>query len=191
MKKVIVHATTAKIKVTKRYMHLWHEFLAMKNVLVNILVTVLNWPIIFWIVEQRATRHHQFQILFQVHYKIRINTLKLRTDITSQRKKSQVWIQTSDNNGDPFIATLHNVLLEPDLCDRSFSIIMLMNLAHTCLFHKGFWTVYFGSKEKNAVDLFQPKTDLFSTRALIWVHFKTVHYFSQPIFSLFSYFKNA
>ena len=40
-------------------------------------------------------------------------------------------------------------------------------------------------------DLFQPKTDLFSTRALIWVHFKTVRYFSQPIFSLFSYLKNT
>ena len=36
-------------------------------------------------------------------------------------------------------------------------------------------------------DLFQPKTDLFSTRALILVHFKTVRYFSQPIFILFSY----
>ena len=40
-------------------------------------------------------------------------------------------------------------------------------------------------------DLFQPKTDLFSTRALIWVHFKTVRYFSQPNFRLFSYLKNA
>ena len=40
-----------------------------------------------------------------------------------------------------------------------------------------------------APDLFQTKTDLFSTRALIWVHFKTVHYFYQPIFSLFSYLK--
>ena len=37
--------------------------------------------------------------------------------------------------------------------------------------------------------LFHPKTDLFPTRALIWVHFKTVHYFTQPIFSLFSYLK--
>ena len=43
----------------------------------------------------------------------------------------------------------------------------------------------------SALDLFQPKTDLFSTRALIWVHFKTVRYFSQPIFRLFSYLKNA
>ena len=40
-------------------------------------------------------------------------------------------------------------------------------------------------------DLFQPKTSTISTRALISVHFKTVRYFSQPIFRLFSYFKNA
>ena len=40
-------------------------------------------------------------------------------------------------------------------------------------------------------DLFQPKTSSFSTRALIWVHSKTVYYFSQPIFSLFSYLKDA
>ena len=40
------------------------------------------------------------------------------------------------------------------------------------------------------IDLFQPKTDLFSTHALISVHFKTVRYFFQSIFSLFSYIKN-
>ena len=28
-----------------------------------------------------------------------------------------------------------------------------MNLGHTCLFHKGFFTVYFGAKEKNDVTL--------------------------------------
>ena len=41
------------------------------------------------------------------------------------------------------------------------------------------------------LDLFQPKTSTFSTRALIWVHFKTVRYFSQSIFSSFSYLKDA
>ena len=56
-----------------------------------------------------------------------------------------------DNNRDPFIATLHNVILAPDLCDRLFSIITLINLGQACLFHKGLRTVYFGSKEKNAV----------------------------------------
>ena len=49
------------------------------------------------------------------------NTLKLRKDITSLRnKKGQVQIKMCDDNGKTFIATLYNVLLEPDLCDRLF-----------------------------------------------------------------------
>ena len=58
-----------------------------------------------------------------------------------------------NDNGKTFITTLYNVLLAPDLCDRLFSIITLMNSGHTCLFHKGFFTVYFGAKESNAVTL--------------------------------------
>ena len=54
------------------------------------------------------------------------------------KQKGQVQIKMCDDNGNPFIATLHNVLLEPELCDRLFSIITLMNSGHTCLFHKGF-----------------------------------------------------
>ena len=42
MKKVIVHVTTEKIIVTVGYMHLWHAYLVMTNVLVEILVTVHN-----------------------------------------------------------------------------------------------------------------------------------------------------
>ena len=42
IKKVIVHATTAKIIVTKRYMHLWQVCLAMTNVQVKIMVTFSN-----------------------------------------------------------------------------------------------------------------------------------------------------
>ena len=57
------------------------------------------------------------------------------------KQKGQVQIKMCDNNGDAFIATLHNVLLAPDLCDRLFSIITLMNLVHICLFHKDFCTV--------------------------------------------------
>ena len=48
---------------------------------------------------------------------------------------------------------MHTVLLEPDLYDRLFSIIVSMNLVHICLFHKRFFTVYFGAKEKNAAAL--------------------------------------
>ena len=54
------------------------------------------------------------------------------------KKKGQVRIKMCDNNEKPFIATLHNVLLAPDLCNRLFSIITLMSSGHTCLFYKGF-----------------------------------------------------
>ena len=57
------------------------------------------------------------------------------------KQKGQVQIKMCDDNVNPFIATLHNVLLVPDLCDRLFSIIRLINSGHTCLFHKGFCTV--------------------------------------------------
>ena len=58
-----------------------------------------------------------------------------------------------DVNGDPFITTLHNVRLAPDLCDRLFSIITLINQGHTFLLHKGICTEYLVSKEKNAASL--------------------------------------
>ena len=40
--KGIVHATTEKITMTRRYTHLWHVCLAMANVQVKIMVTVRN-----------------------------------------------------------------------------------------------------------------------------------------------------
>ena len=58
-----------------------------------------------------------------------------------------------NDNRKTFIATLYNVLLAPDSCDRLFSIITLMNAGHTCLFHKGFCTVYFGAEKDNTVTL--------------------------------------
>ena len=58
-----------------------------------------------------------------------------------------------DNNGKKFVATLYNVLLAPYLCDRLFTIITLMNAGHTCIFHKGFCTVYFGAEKDNALTL--------------------------------------
>ena len=36
------------------------------------------------------------------------------------KQKVQVRIKICDDHGDPFIATLHNLLLESDLCDRIF-----------------------------------------------------------------------
>ena len=57
------------------------------------------------------------------------------------KQKGQVRIKMCNDHEDPFIATLHNVLLAPELCNRLFSIIKLMNLGHTCLFHNGFCAV--------------------------------------------------
>ena len=56
----------------------------------------------------------------------------------TMKQKGQVRIKSCNDNGDPFIAEFHNLLLAPDLCDRFFSIIPLMNSGHTCLFRKGF-----------------------------------------------------
>ena len=54
------------------------------------------------------------------------------------KQKGQVRIKMCDDNRDPFIGTLHNVLLAPYLCDKLFSIITLMNSGHNCLFQKVF-----------------------------------------------------
>ena len=69
------------------------------------------------------------------------------------KQKGQVQIKMCDDNGKTFIATLYNVLLAPDLCDRLFSIVTLMSSGHTCIFHKGFCTVYLVSEKKNSVTL--------------------------------------
>ena len=47
------------------------------------------------------------------------------------KQKCQVQIQMCEDNVKSFIATLHNVLLAPDLGNRLFSIITLMNSGHT------------------------------------------------------------
>ena len=54
------------------------------------------------------------------------------------KQKGQVQIKMCDDNGKTFIATLYNVLLAPDLYDRLFSSIALMNTEHTFIFQKGF-----------------------------------------------------
>ena len=47
------------------------------------------------------------------------------------KQKGSVCIQMCENNGKTFVATLYNVLLAPDFCDRIFPIITLMNAGHT------------------------------------------------------------
>ena len=45
----------------------------------------------------------------------------------TEKQKFQVQIQMCDNNRNTFIASLYNVHLAPDFCDRLFLIITIMN----------------------------------------------------------------
>ena len=71
----------------------------------------------------------------------------------TSNQKVKVKIKMCDDNRDTFIATLHNLILAPDICDRSFLIMTLISLGHNYLFQKGFLMVYLGEKEKKSVTL--------------------------------------
>ena len=109
-----------------------------------------------WILESGATCHMTPEVTYFVLGSLEDTDKFIEVadehHVTAKQKGS-VRIQMFDDNGETFIATLYNVLLAPDLCDRLFSIITLINSGHTCLFHKGFCTVYFGANEDNAVTL--------------------------------------
>ena len=55
---------------------------------------------------------------------------------TTVKQRVQSQIKMCDNNRDNFIATLYNDLWAPDIGNRLFSIITLMNSVHICLFYK-------------------------------------------------------
>ena len=109
-----------------------------------------------WILDSGATYHMTPQVSDFIPCSLE-DTYKYievadRHHVTAKQNR-KLRIKMCDHNEDHFIATLHNVLSAPGLCDRLFSIIVLKNSGHTCLFHKGFCTVYFGAKENNAVTL--------------------------------------
>ena len=56
----------------------------------------------------------------------------------TEKQKGEFQIKMCDDHVKPFIDTLYNVLLTQDYCDRLFSIVLLMNTGHTCLFYKVF-----------------------------------------------------
>ena len=109
-----------------------------------------------WILESEATCHMTPKISDFIPDSLKDKDEYIEVadrNYVTVKQKGQVRIKMCDNNGKTFIATLHNVLLAPDLYDGLFSIITLMNLGHTCLFQKGFCTVYFVAKGNNAVTL--------------------------------------
>ena len=60
------------------------------------------------------------------------------------KQKGHVQMKVCNGHVYPLIATLHNVILAPYLCNRFFSIIKSMNSGHSFLSQKGFCTVHFG-----------------------------------------------
>ena len=97
-----------------------------------------------WILDSGATCHMTPEVSDfipgSLEYTDKYIEVADRQHVT-EKQKDQVQIQMFDNNRKTFIATLYKVLLAPDLCDRLFSIITLMNAGHTCNLHKGFCTV--------------------------------------------------
>ena len=104
-----------------------------------------------WILDSGATCHMTLQVSYFIPGQLEdiykyIEVADGHRITVKQKGKNQ--IKMHDDNGDNFIATVHNVLLAPDICNMLFSIITLINLGHTCLFNKGFCDVHFGDKEE-------------------------------------------
>ena len=100
--------------------------------------------LINWVLDSVATCHITSQVLGFIPGSLEDTDKHIevadRHNVTA-KQKGQVRIKMCDDNGDYFITTLNNVLLSPDICNRLFSIITLMNLVHTCIFQKVFFTV--------------------------------------------------
>ena len=80
-----------------------------------------------WILDSEATFHMTPQVsdFISVLLEDRDKCIEVvdENHIT-EKQTQQVRIKMCDDNRDTFIATLHNVLLTPDLCKKLFSIIM-------------------------------------------------------------------
>ena len=97
-----------------------------------------------WILDSGATCHMTLEVTDLIPGSLKDTDKYIevgyRNHVT-EKQKGSVKKQICDDNGNKFISPLYNVLLAPDLCDRLFSIITLMNAGQTCLYHKGFCTV--------------------------------------------------
>ena len=97
-----------------------------------------------WILYSGATRHMKPQVSDFISGSLEDTYTYIGVadgNYVMAKKKGQIQSRMCDDNGDPFISTLHNIILAPDLCDGLFLIIMLMNSEYTYLFHKYFCTV--------------------------------------------------
>ena len=94
-----------------------------------------------WILNSGATCHITPQVSDSIPGSLKDTDKYIEVadgNHVTAKQKGQVRIKMSDVNGNPFIETLHNVLLAPELCGRLFSIITLMNSGILFFFKKGF-----------------------------------------------------
>ena len=109
-----------------------------------------------WILDSGATCHMTPEVSYFISGSLEDTDKHVefadRHHVT-EKQKGQVRIKMCKNNRDTFIATLHNVLLPQDLCNRVFSIIILIYLGHTCLLCKGFSLCNLYQNRKNEVAL--------------------------------------
>ena len=86
-----------------------------------------------WILDSGATCHMTPEVAYFIPGSLEDTDKFIEVadghHVTAKQKGS-VRIQMFDDNRETFIATLYNVLLAPDLCDRLFSIITLINAGH-------------------------------------------------------------
>ena len=128
------NTTTATIKTTQRYA-------SMSRMSDNEKCTINNFSdslqLTNWILESGATCHMTPEVSDFVPILLDDTDRNIEvTDIhhVTAKQKGKVQIKCVTI----FITTLHNLVLAPDLCERLFSNITLINLGHTCLFHNCF-----------------------------------------------------
>ena len=94
-----------------------------------------------WILDSRATCHMKPEVSDFIPCSLDDTDTHIEFadgNLVTTKQKGQVRIKMCNNNGDPFIATLHNALLALDLCYRLFAIITLMNFYILVYSTKGF-----------------------------------------------------
>ena len=78
------------------------------------------------ILDSIATYHMTPQVLYFIPGSLEDTDKCIEVadgNYVTAKPKGEIQIIMCIDNGDPFVATLHNVLFAPDICDRLFLII--------------------------------------------------------------------
>ena len=79
-----------------------------------------------WILDSGETCHMTPQVSDFIPGSLEVKDKYIKVadgNYVTAKKKVQVKIKMFDDNGDPLLATLHNILLAPYICDRLFQLL--------------------------------------------------------------------